>query len=55
VLDSVSDSYSDDEIISVCDSWPSSSFAYTITDYFCQLATALRKGKQFCPKKDILL
>jgi len=34
VLDSVSDSYSEDEIISVCDSRPSSSPAYTITDYF---------------------
>ena len=33
VLDSVSDSYSEDEIISVCDSRPSSSPAYTITDY----------------------
>ena len=30
----VSDSYSEDEIISVCDSRPSSSPAYTITDYF---------------------
>ena len=43
VLDSVSDSYSEDEIISVCDSGSSSSPAYTITDYFCLLATALRK------------
>ena len=34
VLDSVSDSYSKDEIISVCDSRPSSSPAYTTTDYF---------------------
>ena len=34
VLDSVSDSYSEDEIISVCDSGPSSSPTYTITDYF---------------------
>jgi len=34
VLDSVSDSYSEDEIISVYDSRPSSSPAYTITDYF---------------------
>jgi len=33
-LVSVSDSYSEDEIISVCDSRPSSSSAYTITDYF---------------------
>ena len=37
-LVSVSDSYSEDEIISVCDSGPSSSPTYTITDYFiCQL------------------
>jgi len=42
-LVSVLDSYSEDEIISVCDSRPSSSPAYTITDYFYQLATALRK------------
>ena len=34
VLDSVSDLYSEDEIISVYDSRPSSSPAYTITDYF---------------------
>ena len=34
VLDSVSDSYSEDEIISICDSRPSSSPAYTVTDYF---------------------
>ena len=33
-LVSVSDSYSEDEIISVCDSGSSSSPAYTITDYF---------------------
>ena len=39
----VSDSYSEDKIISICDSRPSSSSAYTITDYFYQLATALRK------------
>jgi len=32
-LVSVSDSYSKDEIISVCDSRPSSSPAYMITDY----------------------
>ena len=42
-LVSVSDSYSEDEEISVCDSGSSSSPAYTITDYFYQLATALRK------------
>ena len=34
VLDSVSDLYSEDEIISICDSRPSSSPAYTVTDYF---------------------
>jgi len=33
VLDSVSDSYSEDEIILICDSRPSSSPAYTVTDY----------------------
>ena len=32
-LVSVSDSYSEDEEISVCDSGPSSSLTYTITDY----------------------
>ena len=34
MLDSVSDSYSEDDSISVCDSRPSSCPAYTITDYF---------------------
>ena len=34
VLDSVSNSYSEDDSISVCDSRPSSCPAYTITDYF---------------------
>ena len=43
VLDSVLDSYSEDKIISVCDSGSSSNPTYTITDYFYQLATALRK------------
>jgi len=38
-LVSVSDSYSEDEIISVCDSGPSSSPTYTITGY--------------CPKKNV--
>ena len=42
VLDSVSDSYSDDEIISVCDSGLSSSPTYTLLTT-CLLATALRK------------
>ena len=54
-LVSVSDSYSDNEEISVCGSGPSSSPAYTITDYFYQLATALRKGKRFWSKKTVLL
>ncbi len=43
MLVSVSDSYLEDKIISVCDSRSSSSPAYTITDYLYQLATALRK------------
>ena len=34
VLVSLSDSYSEDESISVCDSGSSSSPTYTITDYF---------------------
>ena len=42
VLDSVSDSYSIDKIISVCDSGPSSSPTYTLLTT-CLLATALRK------------
>ena len=41
-LVSVSDSYSEDEEISVCDSGPSSSPTYTITDY---LSTG------YCPKE----
>ena len=43
-LVSVSDSYSEDEEISVCDSGSSSSLAYTITDY---LSTG------YCPKKNV--
>ena len=54
-LVSVLDSYSDNEEISVCGSRPSSSPAYTITDYFYRLATALRKGKRFWSKKTVLL
>ena len=42
-LVSVSDSYSDDEAISVSDSRYSSYPAYTDTDYFYQLTTALKK------------
>ena len=44
VLVSVLDSYSEDEIISVCDSGPSSSPTYTITNY---LSTG------YCPKKSV--
>ena len=43
-LVSVLDSYSEDEIISVCDSGPSSSPTYTVTDY---LSTG------YCPKKNV--
>jgi len=43
-LVSVLDSYSEDEEISVCDSGPSSSPAYTITDY---LSTG------YCPKENV--
>jgi len=43
-LVSVSDSYSEDKEISVRDSGPSSSPAYTITDY---LSTS------YCPKKSV--
>ena len=43
MLVSLSDSYSDDEAISVSDSRYSSYPAYTGTDYFYQLTTALRK------------
>jgi len=39
----VSDSYSKDEIISVCGSRPSSSPAYMITDYL----------SSYCPKENI--
>ena len=42
MLDSVSDLYSDNEIISVCDSGPPSSPTYTLLTT-CLLATALRK------------
>ena len=43
-LVSVLDSYSEDEEISVCGSGPSSSLAYTITDY---LSTG------YCPKGNV--
>ena len=42
-LVSVLDSYSEDEEISVCDSGPSSSPTYTITDYL----------SGYCPKKNV--
>ena len=42
-LVSVSDSYSEDEEISVCDSGPSSSPTYTITDYL----------SGYCPKENV--
>jgi len=44
VLVSVLDLYSKDKIISVCDSGPSSSPAYTVTDY---LSTG------YCPKEKV--
>ena len=44
VLVSLSDSYSEDEEISVCNSRPSSSPTYTITDY-------LFTG--YCPKEKV--
>ena len=43
-LVSVSDSYSEDEIISVRDSRPSSSPAYTITDYL---------STNYCPNGNV--
>ena len=43
-LVSVSDSYSEDKEISVCDSGPSSSPAYTITDYL---------STDYCPKGNV--
>ena len=55
VLVSLSNSYSDDDEISVSDSRYSSYSAYTDTNYFALLTTALKKYIQFCPKKDILL
>jgi len=44
VLVSLSESYSEDEEISVCDSGPSSSPTYTITDY---LSTG------YCPRENV--
>ena len=58
VLVLVSDSYSDNEAISVSDSRYSSYPAYTATDYFYRLTTALRKDvndfglrRPFCSKQ----
>ena len=55
VLVSVSDLYSDNDVISVSDSRYSSYPAYTDTDYFYRLTTALRKCKRFWSKKTVLL
>ena len=55
VLVLLSDLYSDDDKISVSDSKYSSYPAYTDTDYFALLTTALKKCIQFCPKKNVLL
>ena len=55
VLVSVSDLYSDDDAISVSDSRYSSYPAYTDTDYFYRLTTALSKCKRFWSKKTVLL
>ncbi len=41
VLVSLSDSYSDNNSISVCDNRSSSSPTYTATDYLCLLTTSL--------------
>ena len=50
VLDSVLDLYSEDEIISICNSRPSSSPAYTVTDYCPK-----KRCKRFWLKKAVLL
>ena len=54
-LVSVSDSYSEDKIISICDSRPSSSPAYTITDYLSTNYYPKRRCKRFWLKKAVLL
>jgi len=54
-LVSVSDSYSEDEAISISDSRYSSYPAYTATDYFYRLTTALKKCIRFWSKKTVLL
>ena len=55
VLVSLSNSYSNDDKISVSDSRYSSYPTYTDTDYFTLLTTALKKCIRCCPKKDVLL
>jgi len=55
ILVSLSNSYSDDDEILVSDSRYSSYPAYTDTDYFALLTTALKKYILFCSKKDVLL
>ena len=55
MLVSLSDLYSDNDKISVSDSRYSSYPAYTDTDYFALLTTALKKCMRFCSKKDVLL
>jgi len=54
-LVSVSDSYSEDEIISICDSRPSSSPAYTITDYLSTNYCPKGMCKRFWSKKTVLI
>ena len=55
VLVSLSDSYSEDKEISVCDSGPSSSPTYTITDYLSTGYCPKKKCMRFWSKKTILL
>ena len=54
-LVSVSDSYSEDEIISVCGSGPSSSPTYTITDYLSTGYCPKKRCIRFWSKKTVLL
>ena len=54
-LVSVSDSYSNDEIISICDSGPSSSPTYTIIDYLSTSYCPKKKCIRFWSKKTVLL
>jgi len=55
MLVSLSDSYSDDDSISVRDSRSSSSPAYMTTDYLRLLTTALKKCMQCWSKKTVLV